>query len=229
MKILEIYYRLYETYGPQHQWPTTIDGDIHPTYNTAKLTNKHRYEIAVGAVLTQNTNWSNVEKAIANLNRNNYLDPNKIINNPNEIIERMIKPSGYYRLKTKRLKSLTEWWLENNEKILSVSKNIENLNFWRNSVLSVWGVGEETADSILLYCYGFPTFVIDAYTKRIMNRHMGVLHNIRYEKLRKMFMDTLPADVELYKEYHALLVLSAKETCKKNKCSPACPLECFNR
>ena len=224
MKILELYNRLYEFYGAQCWWPTTIDGDIHPTYNGKKLTNKSRYEIAVGAILTQNTNWKNVEKAIANLNKYNLLDPNKIINSSDKIIEDMIKPSGYYKLKTKRLKSLTKWWLKNNEKILTAPKDSENLNFWRNAILSVCGVGQETADCILLYCYDFPTFVVDAYTKRIMNRHMGVSFNIKYEDLRIFFMENLPVDVKLYKEYHALLVLSARETCKKDECLPKCPL-----
>jgi endonuclease III related protein len=225
MKILEIYCRLLEIYGPQNWWPTTIDGNIHPTYNNRKkLTNKHRYEIAVGAILTQNTNWHNVEKAIVNLNRNNLLCPDKIINSPDEVIESMIKPSGYYRLKTKRLKSLTEWWLDNNEKVLMEQNKPGNLNLWRSSLLSVWGVGQETADSILLYCYDFPTFVIDTYTKRIMNRHMGVSLNIKYEDLRRLFMNSLPVNVALYKEFHALFVLSAKKTCKKNECLPECPL-----
>ena len=224
-RLLEIYNCLYETYGKQNWWPTTIAGNSHPTYNNCKLTNKSRYEIAVGAILTQNTNWKNVEKAIVNLNKYNLLNPRKILNSSDEIIEDMIKPSGYYKLKTKRLKSLTDWWLKNNKKILAISKDSKNLYFWRNAILSVCGVGPETADCILLYCYDFPTFVIDAYTKRIMNRHMGVPPNIKYEELRKLFMDSLPVDVELYKEYHALLVLSAKETCKKDECLPKCPLK----
>ncbi len=223
-QIQKIYYRLFETYGPQYWWPTTIKGNIHPTYNSQKLTNKSRFEIALGAVLTQNTNWKNVEKAIANLNSHNLIDPDKIIKATNEKIENMIRPSGFYRIKTMRIKALTEWWLKNNEKVLYEKDKIKSLNLCRNSILTVYGVGQETADSILLYCYDYPTFVIDAYTMRIMNRHMGVSTTIKYKELRKLIMDSLPIDVEMYKEYHALLILLAKETCKKNQCLSDCAL-----
>lgn len=205
-KIIEIYDILYNRYGPQHWWP----GDT-------------PWEICVGAVLTQNTNWGNVEKAISRLKKINCLSPRKIISMPRNDLEEAIRPSGYYRLKTGRLLAVTEWWLANvrNNKLQPSGKP---LSYWRESILAVKGVGPETADSILLYSFNLPTFVIDTYTKRIMSRHFGTPENIVYHELQKLFLDNLPNKPELFNEYHALLVRMAKSDCRKNSCSPACPL-----
>lgn len=204
-KLLKIYNTLYETYGPQHWWP----GDT-------------PWEICVGAVLTQNTNWSNVEKAIANLKISKNLFPEKIIAMPDAELEDALRPSGYFRIKTKRLKNVTRWWLDN--VISDKLSNARGRSFWRKSILSVNGVGPETADSILLYSFNMPTFVIDAYTRRIMARHCGTPENIDYHELQNVFMENLPLNYKLFNEYHALLVRMAKEDCKKSGCSEDCPL-----
>ena len=215
-KLLAIYNSLFEHFGPQNWWP----GDT-------------PWEIALGAILTQNTNWSNVEKAIINLKKNELIQipssskpnqylPEKLLNTDDLIIEEAIRPSGYYRMKTKKLKNLAQWWLDN---VMDDSlKYNEDLDYWRNSILSVNGVGPETADSILLYAFNFPTFVIDAYTKRIMSRHLGTKLDIKYEDLRNIFMSNLKHDTQFFNEYHALLVKLAKVDCLKNKCLDSCIL-----
>lgn len=204
-KLQKIYAVLYKTYGPQYWWP----GDT-------------PWEICVGAILTQNTNWSNVEKAIANLKAAKKLSPEKIMAMPDSELENALKPSGYFRIKTQRLKNVTRWWLDNviSDK-LSSSKSLSD---WRESILGVNGVGPETADSILLYSFNLPTFVIDAYTRRIMARHCGTPEDIDYHELQALFMNNLPAEYALFNEYHALLVRMAKDDCRKSFCSEKCPL-----
>ncbi|HBC88320.1 MAG TPA: endonuclease [Lentisphaeria bacterium] len=202
----EIYKVLYRRYGPQHWWP----GDT-------------PWEICVGAVLTQNTNWSNVEKAIANLKRDKSLCPVKIRKMPLSDLEKAIHPSGFYRLKAQRLLAVTDWWLAN-VKADKLHPKGRSLQFWRDSILSVKGVGPETADSILLYSFNLPTFVIDAYTKRIMSRHFGFKPDIDYHELRKYFMDNLPNEPKIFNEFHALFVRMAKEHCRKGGCLKNCPL-----
>lgn len=225
--IFNIYTRLFEAYGSQKWWPTTVGDNSFPTYNNQPLCRKSRYEIAVGAVLTQNTNWNNAVLAIYNLSKLNLIDPELISRSKDDILQDSIKPSGFYTLKTKRLKNMTEWWLKNSEKILKSNINNE-FTKWRNSLLKVNGIGPETADSILLYCFNAPTFVIDTYTKRIMNRHLGTPINIKYEILRDLLMNNLPNEVNLYKEYHALILKLAKVSCKKNQCLHNCPLRDFS-
>ncbi len=201
----KIYKELFKVYGPQYWWP----GDS-------------PWEICVGAVLTQNTNWSNVEKAIANLKRAKSLCPVKIRKMPLAKLEEAIHPSGFYRLKAQRLLAVTGWWLEN-VKEDRLNPRGKALSFWRESILSVKGVGPETADSILLYSFNLPTFVIDAYTKRIMSRHFGFKPDIAYHDLQKYFMDNLPADPKLFNEFHALFVRMAKDHCRKSGCMEGCP------
>lgn len=206
MRLYEIFSLLFDKYGTQNWWP----GDT-------------PWEIATGALLTQNTNWGNVEKAIVNLKRLNLLDPAKIADSRIEVIQDAIRPAGYFRLKTGRFKNLARWWLENvrNDRLRDKSSD---LDFWRNSLLSVNGVGRETADSILLYSFNLPTFVIDAYTKRIMSRHYGTAEFIDYEELRCMFMEELPRDSVLFNEFHALFVRLGKEACGKRGCTEECLL-----
>lgn len=204
--LVKIYEILYKAYGPQHWWP----GDT-------------PWEICIGAVLTQNTNWGNVEKAIANLKRGDNICPVKIRKMPLSELESAIRPSGYFRLKAQRLLAVTDWWLENVENERLHPKG-QPLSFWRESILEVKGVGPETADSILLYSFNLPTFVIDAYTRRIMARHFGFKPDIDYHELRQIFMDNLPHDPKLFNEFHALFVRTAKEACRKNTCGSNCPL-----
>ena len=202
----EIFYRLYKAYGPQHWWP----GDS-------------PLEIAIGAILTQNTNWMNVEKAIGNLKKKNLMDAKKLLAIQNESLADLIKPAGYYRIKAERLKNFLRWLVMEGGFEGLKSKDIEEL---RDELLKIKGIGKETADSILLYAIEKPIFVIDAYTRRILKR-MGIIQkeNMEYDELRNLFESNLPRDVELFNEYHALLVRLGKEICLKRRPQCArCPL-----
>jgi len=202
----EIFYRLYKAYGPQHWWP----GDS-------------PLEIAIGAVLTQNTNWMNVEKAIGNLKKKNLMDAKKLLAIQNDSLADLIKPAGYYRIKAERLKNFLRWLVMEGGFEGLKSKDIEEL---RDELLKIKGIGKETADSILLYAIEKPIFVIDAYTRRILKR-MGIIQkeNMEYDELRNLFESNLPRDVELFNEYHALLVRLGKEICLKRRPQCArCPL-----
>jgi len=197
MKIKKIYDLLLEEYGGQGWWPTQ--------------TSSKRFEIIVGAILTQNTSWSNVEKAIKNLDKFNFLRKDVIRQIGENELGQLIRSSGYFKQKSKKLKNIVEF--------LDSRKEVN-----RKNLLSVWGVGKETADSILLYAYDKLSFVIDAYTKRIFSRIGIVKEDVEYDSLRKLFMDNLEDDIEMFKEYHALLVKLGKEVCVKNnpKCNNCC-------
>lgn len=207
-EIRKIYDVMFERFGPQHWWP----GDS-------------PWEICLGAVLTQNTNWGNVEKAIANLKAIKSLCPRKILAMERFKLEDALRPSGYFKLKSERLSNVARWWLENVEDD-KLKKHPADLAYWRESILVVNGVGPETADSILLYSFGLPTFVIDAYTRRIMHRHFKTPADASYDFLQRLFMDNLPHDSKLFNEFHALFVRLAKDFCRKNICLPGCPLGC---
>ncbi|MBI2668018.1 endonuclease [Candidatus Woesearchaeota archaeon] len=192
-----IYNLLLKEYGLRNWWPT-------------KTFNK-RFEISVGAILTQNTNWKNVEKAINSLIENNLLSQESINKIETKKLARIIKSSGYHNQKAKKLKEFV--------KFLNSKKEIN-----RDNLLNVWGIGKETADSILLYAYNNKIFVIDAYTKRIFNR-IG-FNEQDYDELQNLFMDNLKKDINLYKEYHALLVEHGKNICKTK---PLCSKCCLNK
>jgi len=156
------------------------------------------YEVMIGAILTQNTNWRNVEKAIANLREEGLLEPNAIIKTRNARLETLIRSSGFYRQKAERLKSATRMWVElQNKKMGTIAL--------RNRWLSVKGIGKETADSICLYAFNRPIFVIDAYTRRFCDFH-DLFCGKEYDDYRLFFESNLPRSVPLYKEYHALIV-----------------------
>ncbi len=180
------------------------------------------WEICTGAVLTQNTSWNNVEKAIALMKSAGAMDPQVVAELPDAELEDLIRPSGFFRIKTRRLKNMAAWWLANvrDSKLPSGHPAAE----WRRRLLDVNGIGPETADSILLYCFNLPFFVIDAYTRRISARHFDTDPDISYHELQKLFMENLPASEELFNEYHALLVRNAKACCRKNICLEDCPL-----
>ncbi len=196
---------LFARFGKQHWWP----GDS-------------PWEICTGAVLTQNTSWNNVEKAIALIKSAGALDPRRVVELPVSELEELIRPSGFFRIKTRRLKNMAVWWMDNvrDSKLAAGHSTAE----WRRRLLEVNGIGPETADSILLYCFSRPVFVIDAYARRISARHFGTDPEISYHELQKIFMENLPASAELFNEYHALLVRNAKECCRKNVCLENCPL-----
>ncbi|MFP3982230.1 MAG: endonuclease III domain-containing protein [Desulfurivibrionaceae bacterium] len=205
----EIYNTLYEYFGPQHWWP----GDS-------------PLEIMVGAVLTQNTNWKNVSRAIANLKEENLLSLAALAALPEEELAARIRPAGYYNIKAGRLKNLVHLVNEecNGSESLSdlLDQDKESL---QEKFLAVKGVGRETADSIILYAAEKPVFVVDAYTYRILVRHALIPEEAGYGEIQELFHDHLEEDVSLFNEYHALLVRLGKTFCKKQKplCS-SCPL-----
>ena len=198
---------LLKTFGHQHWWP----GDS-------------PWEVATGAVLTQNTNWNNVEKAISNLKRYALLSPELTIDTPSEILANAIRPSGFFNLKTARLKNLASWWLNNVKNNNQLKKTTISTNELRQQLLEINGIGPETADSIMLYAFNKPVFVIDAYTRRMASRHLNIPVAIDYTEIQNIFMRNLPEDPQLYNEYHALIVYNAKYHCKKNNCNISCPL-----
>lgn len=185
------------------------------------------FEIAIGAILTQNTNWSNVEKAIANLKAADRLDPASMSALTPAHLEELIRPAGFFRVKARRIGHFLAFLQQ------ACDLELERLSAWslpalRSRLLDVSGIGPETADSILLYALGFPVFVVDAYTLRIMSRHGLVPTNARYPELQAYFMDVLPADPALFNEFHALIVRTAKAWCRsRQKNCQACPLNPF--
>ena len=207
-RLLELHDRLLAAYGPQGWWP----GDT-------------PFEVMVGAVLTQNTNWANVERAIANLKEAGALSLPAMSRLAPKRLAGLIRPAGYYNLKAKRLANLLAMINQRYEGDLAwlLSQPTEEL---RRSLLAVKGVGPETADSICLYAGGKPVFVIDAYTFRILGRHGLADEEMGYFELQELFHDALPADPQLFNEFHALLVRLGKQRCKKTgpRCE-GCPAE----
>jgi endonuclease-3 related protein len=203
----EIYRRLLDALGPQHWWP----GDS-------------PFEVMVGAVLVQNTNWQNVRRAIDNLRQADLLEPRALYAVPEEELQELIRPAGYFRVKAKRLRGLLEFLVGRYHGSIPAMFRTEPAVL-REELLAVHGVGPETADSILLYAGAVPRFVVDAYTHRIFARHGWIGFDADYRQIQEYFEDGLPADAALYNEYHALLVRVGKDYCRKAgpKCA-ACPL-----
>ena len=201
------YKKLYAFFGPQHWWPA-----------------EEPFEVMVGAVLTQNTSWSNVEKAIGNLKARKVLGPKPLFKMPLARLAAFIRPAGYYNIKAERLKNFLRFFFNSYQgdikKISSAST--EKL---RRELLSINGIGPETADSILLYALGRAVFVVDAYTRRILLRHGFSSEDNDYDKVQAFFMRRLKHSAGLFNEYHALLVKTGKDFCRKAKPScRACPL-----
>ena len=221
-KLIGIYDALYSYLGPQFWWPVTKEGKVNPKYHkNINLTEKQKLEICFGAILTQNTSWKNVEKAIINLNINKLIDITKIKNIENDKLTQIIKPSGYHNQKAKKLKNFCNFLFKNYNGSLKklFEKNIQKL---REELLSVNGVGPETADSIILYAAKKPIFVVDAYTRRIIQR-IGYREKT-YEELQKLFMESLKNSERLFNEFHALLVELGKSICKKEPLCEKCPI-----
>ena len=221
LMIQKIYTRLLSHFGPQSWWPVTQEGNLHPTYSGGPKNEKQQLEVIFGSILTQNTSWKNVEKAIFELNKNNLIDVRKIIKIENKKLANIIKSSGYHNQKAKKLKNFCSFLLKNyNGKLGLLFK--KDINKLRKQLLSVNGIGPETADSIILYAAKKPIFVVDAYTKRIMNR-IG-FDEKTYEELQKLFMQNLPRSEKLFNECHALLVELGKNICKKKPLCNECPI-----
>ncbi len=202
-RLREIYRRLHDCHGHQHWWPGETP-----------------FEIMIGAILTQNTAWANVEKAIANLEDADCLDPCRIRALETDRLATLIRPSGYFNIKARRLQNFCRWYLEQG--------GLEGLGRLpdqelRQALLAVNGIGPETADDILLYAFERPVFVIDAYTRRLFSRLGLVDHDAGYEELRSWFEGQLGRDTRLYNDYHAQIVIHAKDVCRKTpRCGACC-------
>ena len=202
----EIYRRLFEKFGPQHWWPGETP-----------------FEVMIGAVLTQSAAWKNVETAISNLKKAGLMSPVALREKTLEETAPLIRSAVYYNVKARKLKALVNY-IGNacDDNLASLfEKDTAQL---RDELLAVWGIGEETADSILLYAANKPVFVIDAYTRRIIGRIGIQPEHDTYSAWQSLFMKNLPVDAGLFNEYHALLVRLGKETCRPKSLCPACPL-----
>jgi endonuclease III related protein len=219
-RLLEIYRLLFDFFGPQHWWPGETP-----------------FEIAVGAVLTQNTSWSNVERAIANLKAAGCLgsptrkdalgiplDACTLHELDLEQLETLIRPAGYFRVKAKRLRNFTTWLCGRCGGDMQNLEGIPTARL-REELLDISGIGPETADSILLYALNRPVFVVDTYTARVMVRH-GLIapEGLDYHQLQDLFTSNLEPDAALFNEFHALLVMAGKDYCKPTPRCPSCPL-----
>ena len=206
-RLLCIYELLDAYFGDLHWWP----GDS-------------PFEIIVGAILTQNTAWRNVEKAIGNLKLNGRLSPEGILMTDDHILSDLIRSSGYHHVKARRLKSFVRYLYEKYDGSLNIMFS-EDLGTLRKNLLAVKGIGEETADSILLYAGGNPIFVVDTYTRRILERHGIIPGGDTYADIQNLFMNHLPRSVPLYNQFHALLVNTGKYFCKRTPRCDGCPLK----
>jgi len=207
--LLAIYDRLFAAFGPQRWWP-----------------GRTPFEVAVGAILTQNTSWSNVVRAIQNLRSSGCLTFKAMKKIPEKKLAALIRPAGYFNIKARRLKNFIAFLERSYRGDLKRMKR-RGLSALRNELLGVNGIGRETADSILLYALGKSIFVVDSYTKRMLSRHVRKdARELDYDVVRGWFTQALPPDPALYNEYHALIVRLGKDHCKKTrpKCS-SCPLE----
>lgn len=206
-RIFNLYRILISSLGSQHWWPADSP-----------------FEVIIGAILTQNTNWKNVEISINNLKKANLLSPNSIYNCSINDLKSYIKPSGFYRVKTDYLKYFVKEFIEQYDGDMSRLMKIESLEL-RDWLLSIKGIGEETADSILLYALDRPIFVVDAYTKRIFLRHNLINKDADYKEIQSLVEEILPKDTNILGEFHALLVEVGKRFCKKRETiCKECPL-----
>jgi len=205
-RLLEIFQTLLEALGPRGWWPADSP-----------------FEVIVGAILTQNTAWKNVEKAIQNLKARNLLSPEAIEASSKEELAQWIRPAGYFNQKAQRLKDFVHFLMKEYEGDLEKMARAP-LDKLRKQLLSIRGIGPETADSILLYALNKPSFVVDAYTFRIFARHGWWNDPPRYEEMRRAFLDHLPEDVDLFNEFHALLDYVGHHFCRKQPNCEECPL-----
>jgi len=198
--------RLLAHFGRQQWWPAETP-----------------LEVMIGAILTQNTNWTNVERAIQNLKKRDLVSLHRLASLPVAELAEYIRPAGYYNIKAKRLKNLLQFIHDQYDGDLAGLFHQETQAI-REGLLSVNGVGQETADSIVLYAANRPVFVVDAYTYRILTRHGMAPEEATYDEIQSLFMDHLPEDVSLYNEFHALVVLAGKTYCRKTPVCSGCPL-----
>lgn len=218
-----IYKTLIRRYGAQGWWPVLNSKTGLSVYGGGTdLTGRVKFEICVGAILTQNVAWKNVEKSLYRLKKAGLLFPRRLESAENSVIAGLIKSSGYYNQKAIKIKNFLAWFKTFNYSF----KRLEKMNTreLRDELLSVKGIGPETADSILLYALGRKIFVVDAYTKRVFTRLGLVDENWNYSEIQQFFQKQITSDTLLYNEYHALIVAHGKDVCK-NK--PLCGLCCL--
>ncbi len=208
-RLMEMYKAMHQRFGHQAWWPGETP-----------------LEICLGAILTQNTNWGNVVKALANLQAAGAMGVTALHEMPHDRLAELIKPAGYFNIKAKRLKNFLarvhEHSGEDIEKFLN--RSVSSL---REELLSINGIGRETADAMILYAARKPTFVVDAYTYRIMLRHGVIAREDDYETIKELFESNLPTDIELWNDYHAQLVMVGKTFCRPVAKCEGCPLESF--
>lgn len=203
-KLVKIYSILYKKYNNLNWWPT--------------ISKNKQFEVIIGAILTQNTSWKNVEKAISSLHRENLIDAGRIAKVSHKKLAKLIKSAGYYNQKAERLKIFADYLLKKPD---FLKKDVSEL---RKELLSIKGIGPETADSIILYALNKPIFVIDAYTRRIFSRLGISVEDASYDDFQQMFHKNLPKDTKLFNNYHAVLVEHAKNNCKKKPECKSCVL-----
>lgn len=210
-RLMEMFNIMLNYFGPQHWWPGETE-----------------LEMMVGAILTQNTSWKNVESAVNNLKEKGILDVVRLHEISAASLAEEIRPAGYFNIKAGRLKNLMKFIVERygGEMTALLAEDTDTL---REGLLSVKGVGHETADSILLYAARRPVFVIDAYTYRILNRHAIVDDQATYYELQELFTDNLKPDVDIFNEFHALIVRTGKDFCRGNPLCDSCPLAGWER
>ena len=211
--------------------PVNVASSLQETYDCLRENFGHRewwpgnspFEVMVGAILTQNTNWNNVEKAIGNLEERDVLNPTSLLNLEDEELQDLVRPAGYYRQKSARLKRLSQWLMAN------CDGAVELLEDWpedelRKELVSIRGIGPETADSIMLYALDRLVFVVDTYTFRYAARHGLIERNCTYYDLQHLFQDNLPQDLDLYRDFHAQIVELGKRYCKPTPRCQNCPV-----
>jgi len=202
--IADIYTALLDYYGAPSWWPADDD-----------------FEVMVGAILTQNTAWPNVEKAIANLKQRDACNAESLADLELEELGSLIRPSGYFNQKARRLSAFAQWYLEQGGHPPLAALDTQTL---RDKLIALHGIGDETADDIVLYAFHKPSFVVDAYTRRIFSR-LGLLHGKeKYATIQNLFHSSLEADVPIYNRYHALIVSHAKRHCMKRPDCQGCPV-----
>lgn len=203
----DIYKRLYAYFGPQHWWPADSS-----------------FEVIIGVILTQNTAWTNVEKAIARLKKKNLLSPKRLYNAKIRTVAQLIRPCGYYNIKAARIKNFLEVLFAEFKGNLPSMFSLRG-NVLRARLLAINGIGQESADSILLYAANKPTFVIDAYTRRFLSRHKLIKSQDGYQQIQSLFEENLTRNLKMFNEYHALIVRLAKEFCRQKPLCNICPLK----
>jgi endonuclease-3 related protein len=217
----KIYNRLLQAYELQGWWPmhgsSTGKVGYHPGDYSLPQTSAQRFEVVVGAILTQNTSWKNVQIVLERLEQQNLFHPDRLNALSQEELGELIRPSGYYNQKARKLQTISRFFLDRDSLVTGKAPT-------RDDLLNTWGIGPETADSILLYAFKLPAFVVDAYTRRLLTRLGYLSSDSTYDLVQSFFVEALAPCVELYNEYHALIVQHAKIHCQTRPVCASCPL-----